>query len=86
MKINIDGDIGKEDLLKIGTFLTDLYHGRKEHIDVDIVEGLEHMSKEEILELGSDMFGDKLHFTKVIKIYLILIHFYPSNNANSSLI
>lgn len=67
MKINIDGDIGKDDLSKIGTFLTDLYHGRKEHINVDIIDGTEDMSKEEVLELADGMFGDKPHFTRVVE-------------------
>ena len=67
VKIIIDGDIGKDDLLKIGTFLADLYHGRKEHIHVNIADGTKDMSEKDATAFVGKMFGDKPHFMKTIK-------------------
>ncbi|KKN69313.1 hypothetical protein LCGC14_0441710 [marine sediment metagenome] len=65
MKLIIDGDIGEEDLIKIGKFLTDLYHGRKEHVNVNI-EGLEEMKACDVAHITEAMFGDVLHTTIII--------------------
>lgn len=65
MKITINGDIGEEDLIKIGKFLTDLYHERKEYIYVNI-EGMEKMKACEVAHVTEAMFGDILHTTIII--------------------
>lgn len=65
MKIIIDGDIGKENLIKIGVFLTDLYHGKKEHINISF-DGFEDRPDDEVLKIAEEMFGDKPHITMII--------------------
>jgi hypothetical protein len=70
MKINIEGDMNKDDLLKIGKFLTELFHGRAEHINVYILEGTEDMTTDAVAEFMGKMFGDFEHHIRFFKPFL----------------
>jgi hypothetical protein len=55
MKILIEGKMDENKLIKLGKLLVRMYQGKKEHINVLVLEGTENKSKEEVTSLLEEM-------------------------------
>ena len=66
MKIVIEGDITKEDLIEIGKFFREKWKDRKDVLGIFIVEGTEDMSKEETSQLLQEIFRESKSYTEII--------------------
>lgn len=58
-KILIEGDIDEKNLIKIGKLLVKMYHGKKEHVNILILEGTENKNKEETIKLLEEIWNVK---------------------------
>ena len=57
MRIIIDGEIGEEDLVLFARFLREMWRNRsKDTLFVNIESGMEHLSKEECIEIFGRIF------------------------------
>ncbi|MFW9927942.1 MAG: hypothetical protein ACFFD1_00960 [Candidatus Thorarchaeota archaeon] len=55
MKLVIEGDINESNLIDIGKFLSRMFRGKKEHINVFVEKGLKDKSIEETIKLLNEM-------------------------------
>jgi len=55
MKMLIQGDMDEKKLIKLGKFLVKMYQGKKEHINVMILEGGENLDMKETAKLLEEM-------------------------------
>lgn len=59
MRLEIEGNISKEDYIKIAKFLKEMWKPRNDILKVIVLEGTQDMSKEEVQELMRKVFeGD----------------------------
>lgn len=70
MKMHIEGDMNKEDIIKLGKFLKEQFVKREEHINVFIEQGCDGMSSEEVSKMMLKIFDKDTDNLKIFKLLM----------------
>lgn len=67
MKIQLSGDkITVADLIKIGEFFREFFANRKDTLFINILEGTEDFTKEDVLGIFKKIFRGSKNYTQII--------------------
>lgn len=83
MKFYVDGDLTRNEFIKVGKFFRNMFKDTTKVINIVITEGLEHTSKEDTAKLMSEIFKGSKDYT-IITIEKILPESFIHKNGSSS--
>jgi hypothetical protein len=65
MKFYVDGDLTRNEFIKVGKFFRNLFKDTTKVIHIMIVEGLENTSKEDTVKLLTEIFKGSKEYTMI---------------------